>query len=105
MFELISGTKRLVIDSPLVMGILNVTPDSFSDGGQYSSFELACQHADTMVSQGAQFIDIGGESTRPGADEVSLDAELARVLPLIEYVAAKHDVWISIDTSKPEVMR
>jgi len=104
-FELISGTKRLVIDSPLVMGILNVTPDSFSDGGQYSSFELACQHADTMVSQGAQFIDIGGESTRPGADEVSLDAELARVLPLIEYVAAKHDVWISIDTSKPEVMR
>lgn len=105
MFELISGTKRLVIDSPLVMGILNVTPDSFSDGGQYSSFERACQHADTMVSQGAQFIDIGGESTRPGADEVSLDAELARVLPLIEYVAAKHDVWISIDTSKPEVMR
>lgn len=105
MFELISGTKRLVIDSPLVMGILNVTPDSFSDGGQYSSFEQACQHADTMVSQGAQFIDIGGESTRPGADEVSLDAELARVLPLIEYVAAKHDVWISIDTSKPEVMR
>ncbi|MGL5359329.1 MAG: dihydropteroate synthase [Shewanella sp.] len=105
MVELISGSKRLVVDRPMVMGILNVTPDSFSDGGQYSSFELACQHADAMVSQGAQFIDIGGESTRPGAADVSIAAELARVLPLSEYVAAKHDVWISIDTSKPEVMR
>ncbi|WP_152829337.1 MULTISPECIES: dihydropteroate synthase [Shewanella] len=86
------------------MGILNVTPDSFSDGGEFSSFDLACQHVDTMVSQGAKIIDIGGESTRPGAAEVTLDEELSRVLPLVEYIAKHHDAWISIDTSKPEVM-
>ncbi|MCU8036152.1 MAG: dihydropteroate synthase [Shewanella sp.] len=105
MFELIAGTKRLALSSPIVMGILNVTPDSFSDGGQYSSYELACEHADDMVAQGAGMIDIGGESTRPGAAEVSLADELARVIPLVKYVAAHHDVWISVDTSKPEVMR
>lgn len=105
MFELIAGTKCLALSSPIVMGILNVTPDSFSDGGQYSSYELACQHADDMVAQGAGMIDIGGESTRPGAAEVSLADELARVIPLVKYVAAHHDVWISVDTSKPEVMR
>ncbi|NMD50446.1 dihydropteroate synthase [Shewanella sp. DNRA4] len=105
MFELISGTKRLSLASPVVMGILNVTPDSFSDGGKFSSFELACQHADEMVAQGALIIDIGGESTRPGAADVSVEDELARVVPLVEYVAKHHDVWISVDTSKPEVMR
>lgn len=105
MFELIAGTKCLALSSPIVMGILNVTPDSFSDGGQYSSYELAYQHADDMVAQGAGMIDIGGESTRPGAAEVSLADELARVIPLVKYVAAHHDVWISVDTSKPEVMR
>lgn len=105
MFELISGTKRLSLASPVVMGILNVTPDSFSDAGKFSSFELACQHADDMVAQGALIIDIGGESTRPGAADVSLEDELARVIPLVEYVAKHHDVWISVDTSKPEVMR
>lgn len=105
MFELIAGTKRLALSSPIVMGILNVTPDSFSDGGQYSSYELVCQHADDMVAQGAGMIDIGGESTRPGAAEVSLADELARVIPLVKYVAAHHDVWISVDTSKAEVMR
>ena len=105
MFELIAGTKRLALSSPIVMGILNVTPDSFSDGGQYSSYELACQHADDMVAQGAGMIDIGGESTRPGAAEVSLADELARVIPLVKYVATHHDVWISVDTSKAEVMR
>ena len=105
MFELIAGTKRLSLASPVVMGILNVTPDSFSDGGKFSSFELACQHADEMVAQGAIIIDIGGESTRPGAADVSVDDELARVVPLVEYVAKHHDVWISVDTSKPEVMR
>jgi dihydropteroate synthase len=104
-FELIAGIKRLALSSPIVMGILNVTPDSFSDGGQYSSYELACQHADDMVAQGAGMIDIGGESTRPGAADVSLADELARVIPLVKYVAAHHDVWISVDTSKPEVMR
>ncbi|ESE39157.1 dihydropteroate synthase [Shewanella decolorationis] len=105
MFELIAGTKRLSLASPVVMGILNVTPDSFSDGGKFSSFELACQHADEMVAQGALIIDIGGESTRPGAADVSVQDELARVIPLVEYVAKHHDVWISVDTSKPEVMR
>ncbi len=105
MFELIAGTKRLALSSPIVMGILNVTPDSFSDGGQYSSYELACQHTDDMVAQGAGMIDIGGESTRPGAAEVSLADELARVIPLVKYVATHHDVWISVDTSKAEVMR
>lgn len=105
MFELIAGTKHLALSSPIVMGILNVTPDSFSDGGQYSSYELACQHVDDMVAKGAGMIDIGGESTRPGAAEVSLSDELSRVIPLVKYVAAHHDVWISVDTSKPEVMR
>lgn len=104
MFELIAGTKRLSLASPVVMGILNVTPDSFSDGGKFSSFELACKHADEMVAQGAKIIDIGGESTRPGAADVSVADELARVIPLVEYVAKHHDVWISVDTSKPEVM-
>ncbi|WP_297893291.1 dihydropteroate synthase [Shewanella sp.] len=105
MFELIAGTKRLSLASPVVMGILNVTPDSFSDGGKFSSFELACKHADEIVAQGAKIIDIGGESTRPGAADVSVADELARVIPLVEYVAKHHDVWISVDTSKPEVMR
>ena len=105
MFELIAGTKRLSLASPVVMGILNVTPDSFSAGGKFSSFELACQHADEMVAQGAIIIDIGGESTRPGAADVSVEDELARVVPLVEYVAKHHDVWISVDTSKPDVMR
>ncbi len=86
------------------MGILNVTPDSFSDGGEYSSIETACIQADLMVSQGAKIIDIGGESTRPGAKDVSAEHEIERVIPLIEYVSKNHDVWISIDTSKPVVM-
>ncbi|WP_418895973.1 dihydropteroate synthase [Shewanella psychromarinicola] len=86
------------------MGIVNVTPDSFSDGGEYIGFEQACRHVDDMVEQGALIIDVGGESTRPGAAEVTLEQELARVIPIIEYTAKTHNVWISIDTSKPEVM-
>lgn len=104
MYKIRSGDKSLDLASPVVMGILNVTPDSFSDGGQFSNFQRACEHADQMVAQGASFIDIGGESTRPGAAEVSLDEELLRVIPLIEYVAKHHDVWISVDTSKAAVM-
>ncbi|MFC3186474.1 dihydropteroate synthase [Shewanella intestini] len=87
------------------MGIVNVTPDSFSDGGQFTEFEKACQHVDYMVEQGAVIIDVGGESTRPGAASVSVVDELARVIPMVHYIAKKHAVWISIDTSKPEVMR
>ncbi|MFQ6370100.1 dihydropteroate synthase [Shewanella sp. YIC-542] len=104
MFELVSGDKRLVLDTPKVMGILNVTPDSFSDGGQFRAFDAACRHADEMITAGVHFIDIGGESTRPGAADVSVTEELQRVVPLVEYIAANADVWISVDTSKPEVM-
>lgn len=104
-FELKNKQKALSLTSPLVMGIVNVTPDSFSDGGSFSQFEKACQQVDKLIAEGAKIIDVGGESTRPGANEVSLQEELARVIPLIEYVQNKHqDIWISIDTSKPEVM-
>ena len=89
----------------VVMGILNVTPDSFSDGGQFNQLENAVKHALQMQKQGAEVIDIGGESTRPGAKQVSLDEELQRVIPVIEKIRELSDVVISIDTSKPEVMR
>ncbi|WP_076542851.1 dihydropteroate synthase [Shewanella sp. UCD-KL21] len=104
MFELKSGDKTLSLASPIVMAIINVTPDSFSDGGQHHSFEKACAQVDKVISQGAAIVDIGGESTRPGAASVSEEEELARVIPVIEYTAKNHDVWISIDTSKPQVM-
>ncbi|WP_144210452.1 dihydropteroate synthase [Shewanella donghaensis] len=104
MFELKSGEKTLSLASPIVMAIINVTPDSFSDGGQHATFESACRQVDKVVSQGAKIVDIGGESTRPGATAVTLEEELARVIPVIEYTADKYDVWISIDSSKPEVM-
>jgi dihydropteroate synthase len=104
LFQLTHANKTLDLSAPVVMGIVNVTPDSFSDGGEYIDFEQACRHVDYMVEQGALIIDVGGESTRPGAAEVSVEQELARVIPIIEYTAKTHDVWISIDTSKPEVM-
>jgi dihydropteroate synthase len=86
------------------MGILNVTPDSFSDGGQYADLEKAFQYAKKMVDQGATIIDVGGESTRPGASDVLLNEELDRVLPVIERINNELDCWISIDTSKAVVM-
>ena len=88
-----------------VMGILNVTPDSFSDGGRFDQVDHALRHALQMESEGAGIIDIGGESTRPGAVPVSLDEELQRVIPVIEKIRENSDVAISIDTSKPELMR
>ncbi len=97
--------KEIVFDSTKIMGILNVTPDSFSDGGKYNSIDRALIHAQTMVSEGASFVDVGGESTRPGAQEVSVQEELDRVIPIIDCIARNIDVVISIDTSKPEVMR
>ncbi|EDK27297.1 dihydropteroate synthase, partial [Vibrionales bacterium SWAT-3] len=100
-----ANNKTLVLDRPHVMGILNVTPDSFSDGGKFNSLENALQQAERMVQAGVSIIDIGGESTRPGAPDVSLEEELARVIPAIKAIRAKFDVWISIDTSKAEVMR
>ena len=92
-------------DQPIVMGILNTTPDSFSDGGRFEQIDMAVQHALQMQAEGAQIIDVGGESTRPGAEAVSVGDELQRVIPLIESLRQRSDVLISIDTSKPEVMR
>ena len=104
MFQLTSRDKTLVLDQPKVMGILNVTPDSFSDGGRFVGFDAALRQAEAMVTAGASIIDIGGESTRPGAADVSLDEELSRVVPVIEALASRLDVWLSVDTSKAAVM-
>ena len=93
------------LDCPAVMGILNVTPDSFSDGGRFIGQTAALQHAERMAANGAAIIDIGGESTRPGARAVGEQEEIDRVLPVIEAVAAATDAPVSIDTSKPGVMR
>ncbi|MEZ8470721.1 dihydropteroate synthase [Vibrio splendidus] len=100
-----ANNKTLVLDRPHVMGILNVTPDSFSDGGKFNSLDNALLQAERMIQAGVSIIDIGGESTRPGAPDVSLEEEIARVIPAIKAIRAKFDVWISIDTSKAEVMR
>jgi dihydropteroate synthase len=93
------------IECPAVMGVLNVTPDSFSDGGRYVAAEVAIRHAAQMAGEGAAIIDIGGESTRPGADAVSEQEELDRVIPIIESIRGEIDIPISVDTSKPGVMR
>jgi dihydropteroate synthase len=87
------------------MGVLNVTPDSFSDGGQYRQVDAAVSHGLRMVEEGAAIIDVGGESTRPGADPVDAEEEIRRVVPVIEKLRAQTDAVISIDTSKPQVMR
>lgn len=99
------GNKSLTLDSPKIMAIVNVTPDSFSDGGKLTSTELAVKYALLQVEQGADMLDIGGESTRPDAAEVSLDEELDRVIPVIEALAERIQIPISIDTCKPQVMR
>lgn len=101
---LTSHNKKLNLDRPHIMGILNVTPDSFSDGGEYAQLDSAFIHAQEMVNQGATIIDIGGESTRPGANDVILNEELDRVIPIIERIKNELDCWISIDTSKAVVM-
>ena len=90
---------------PRVMGVLNVTPDSFSDGGRWSDREAALRHAADMVREGADIIDVGGESTRPGAEAVSEQQELDRVIPVLEALAGEFDVTLSVDTSKAAVMR
>lgn len=97
--------STLELSHPHVMGILNVTPDSFSDGGSHNTLIEAVKHANLMINAGATIVDIGGESTRPGAAEVSVDEELARVIPVVEAIAQRFEVWISVDTSKPEVIR
>ena len=97
--------RVLKLDRPRVMGIVNVTPDSFSDGGRHDTVEAAVAHGLALAAQGADLLDVGGESTRPGADAVSLEDELARVVPVIERLARETALPISVDTSKPEVMR
>jgi len=105
MCQLDCGGRVIDLARPQVMGILNVTPDSFSDGGCFSDPRTACAHAWAMVEAGADLIDVGGESTRPGADPVSPAEELERVIPVIAALAGSLSVPISVDTSKPRVMR
>ncbi|WDK02092.1 dihydropteroate synthase [Xanthomonas campestris] len=97
--------RLLRLDGPQVMGIVNVTPDSFSDGGQHTTVDAAVAHGLRLVAEGAAVLDVGGESTRPGASAVSLEEELQRVIPVIQALSAQTDVPISVDTYKPEVMR
>lgn len=103
--KLFAGDSHLDLSFPHVMGILNVTPDSFSDGGKHNALVDALTHTNEMVNAGATIIDVGGESTRPGADEVSVEQELERVIPVVEAIAQRFEVWISVDTSKAEVIR
>ena len=97
--------RELRLDRPRVMGIVNVTPDSFSDGGRHATVDAAVAHALRLAEEGADVLDVGGESTRPGAEDVPLEEELRRVVPVIERLARETALPISVDTSKPEVMR
>jgi dihydropteroate synthase len=97
--------QTLDLSRPLVMGVLNVTPDSFSDGGRFQTLGAAVKHGVRLAGEGAALIDVGGESTRPGAAPVALEEELRRVVPVIERLRAATGAVISVDTSKPEVMR
>lgn len=103
--KLYARDSVLDLSHPHVMGILNVTPDSFSDGGKHNELIQALTHANEMINAGATIIDVGGESTRPGAADVSVEQELERVIPVVEAIAQRFEVWISVDTSKPEVIR
>jgi len=98
-------TGVLDLSRPVVMGVLNVTPDSFSDGGRFSELDAALRQAQRMIEEGARIIDVGGESTRPGANEVPEQAEIERIAPVIEALVSRFDVVVSVDTSKPGVMR
>ena len=100
--KLLCGKFELPLERPLVMGVVNVTPDSFSDGGRFEDAEAAIAHAHSLLEDGADILDVGGESTRPGAADVSVDEELRRVLPVVRQL---RDFPISVDTRKPEVMR
>ena len=103
--ELACGERRLALSAPVVMGVLNVTPDSFSDGGRHQGVAAALAHARRMVEEGAGIIDVGGESTRPGAAAVPVEEELQRVVPVVEALRQELDVIISVDTSQPAVIR
>ena len=104
--KLYSKNQRVLdLSQAQVMGILNVTPDSFSDSGKFFSLDKALYHAEEMIKQGASIIDVGGESTRSMAEEVTLQQELDRVIPVVEAIRQRFDCWISVDTSKAEVMK
>lgn len=92
------------LEKPLIMGILNVTPDSFSDGGKFLSMDRACEQAFHLVTQGVDIIDIGGQSTKPGTELIPIDVELNRVISVIQHIRANSDICISIDTNRPEIM-
>jgi dihydropteroate synthase len=102
---LLCRDKRLDLSAPTIMGVVNVTPDSFSDGGRYFDADTAVAHGQRLAAEGAAILDVGGESTRPGAAEVGMEEELRRVVPVIERLRGTTSAVISIDTSKPEVMR
>ena len=106
-YQVTSRDKILDLSQPHIMGILNVTPDSFSDGGQFTAIDKAVAHCQKMMQEGATIIDIGGESTRPNADAVATDEELQRVVPVVQAIRQHfgNDVWLSIDTSSPAVMQ
>jgi len=103
--KLTANHKTLDLSTPKIMGILNFTPDSFSDSGKFFQLDKALFQVETMLNQGASIIDIGGESTRPMAEEVTLEEELERVVPLVEAVRKRFDCWISVDSSKAQVMQ
>lgn len=98
-----TSRRQIRLDRPLVMAILNVTPDSFSDGGSFLSVDDALRQAERLIDEGADLIDIGGESTRPGSERVSAEVEMGRVVPVIDAIAKRFDIAISIDTSKSAV--
>ena len=99
------GARTLNLSAPVVMGILNVTPDSFSDGGRFTERDAALRQAEQMLVDGAAIIDVGGESTRPGAAPVSEQQELDRVIPVVEALHRELDALVSVDTSTPAVIR
>jgi dihydropteroate synthase len=103
--QLVLRSAVLDLSEPVAMGVLNVTPDSFSDGGRHAGLDAAVAHGLRMAEEGAAIVDVGGESTRPGAPPVSAEEEIRRVVPVIERLASRLRVPISVDTSKPEVMR
>lgn len=98
-----TSRRKIPLDRPLVMGVLNVTPDSFSDGGKFDSVETARRRAEQMIAEGADIIDLGGESTRPGSKRVPVNEEISRVVPAIKAIKDKFDTPLSIDTTKSEV--
>ncbi len=98
-----TSRRKILLDRPLVMGILNVTPDSFSDGGRFASVDAAIARAQEMIAEGVDIIDVGGESTRPGSERVPAEEEIHRTVPVIEAISKRFDVSVSIDTSKSEV--